>query len=320
MRCRRVRAERARTLATIAASPTWIQPAFLETTTPSSSRSAAPLVGALRTRTRLSRRSSNAIGEPVSGERLSGEFERSLSSVASLCRAGDGSGLSHEALRASVASVSNGSNAMSVLSADARPCAWIPWLPRTPSRPPLARFVCAALGSPAILARAGSARFEPAFTVAFTPPPHVGAGVSSSTSTLHGRIGTGSGAPSSCTRSQPEELSERTVPTWPTCFFPRATRTRSFRNWLPFVAPRRSLVTIARALGAGGGVATAAHMYEDARTSTMPAPIGSDASPSSIFGTGDGAGGGSDCSEHSDMLVRAAGNPAGGRVSGLIDE
>ena len=70
-------------------------------------------------------------------------------------------------------------------------------------------------------------------------------------------------------------------------------------------ASRRSLVTIARALGAGGGVATAAHMYEDARTSTMPAPIGSDASPSSIFGTGGGAGGGSDCSEHSDMLLCA---------------
>ena len=177
MRCRRVRAERARTLATIAASPTWIQPAFLETTTPSSSRSAAPLVGALRTRTRLSRRSSNAIGEPVSCERPSGEFERSLSSssrdsVASLCLAGDGSGLSHEALRASVASVSNGSNARLVfVSADPRPCAAMPRLPRTPSRPPLARFVCAALGSPAILARAGSARFKPAVTVARVVSP-----------------------------------------------------------------------------------------------------------------------------------------------------
>ena len=69
-------------------------------------------------------------------------------------------------------------------------------------------------------------------------------------------------------------------------------------------ASRRSLVTIARALIAGGGVAAAAHMYdgpEDLRT----APIGSDASPSSIFGTGGGAGGGSDCSEHSDMLLCA---------------
>ena len=69
-------------------------------------------------------------------------------------------------------------------------------------------------------------------------------------------------------------------------------------------ASRRSLVTIARALIAGGGVAAAAHMYdgpEDLRT----APIGSDASPSSMFGTGGIGAGGSDCSEQRDIVWRA---------------